>query len=61
MVLKQIEIATQNGGVNAEFIKQYINKILILENKEYAIEFINGAIISNKKDKDNAGKTDNKD
>lgn len=60
-MLKQIEIATQNGGVNAEFIKQYINKILILENKEYAIEFINGAIISNKKDKDNAGKTDNKD
>ena len=57
ILLGQIKGVIASGGVNADFIRQYINKVLIFGKNDYAVEFINGAII--KEESGNAGKTCN--
>ncbi len=60
-VSKQIHNVIERGGVDVQFIKESIYKVLVTGKNEYEIVFVNGAIISNKEETDSASKTCNKD
>ena len=60
-VAEQIKSAIERGGVDVEFIKNAVHKVLITGKNEYAVVFVNGAIISNKEVSGDASESCNKD
>lgn len=60
-VTEQIYNAVERGGVDVEFIRNAIHKVLVTGKDEYKVIFVNGAVISNKEGTDGASKTCNKD
>ena len=60
-VMEQMHNAVERGGIDVRFIRNAIHKVLITGKNDYEIVFVNGAVISDKKEVDDAGKACNKD
>lgn len=60
-VLMQAKNAIERGGIDVEFIKNAVHRVLVTGKNEYSILLVNGAIISNKEVTDGASKTCNED
>lgn len=58
-VFEQIKNATERGGADIEFLKNAVHKVLVTDKNEYAILFINGAIVFNKEAIDGASENCN--
>lgn len=60
-VINEIHNTIVRGGVDVQFLRNAIHKVLITGKNEYEIVFVNGAVISNKEETDGASKARNKD
>lgn len=58
-IYEQIHNVIERGGVDAQFIKDAIYKVLVTGKNEYEVVFINGAVISYKEETNSASKTCN--
>lgn len=53
-VVEQIQSVFERGKVDVEFMRNTLNKVLIIGKDEYAVEFINGVVLTNREVKNNA-------
>lgn len=60
-VAEQVRDVVNRGGVDVEFIENAIYKVFVTGKNEYAIMFVNGAIVTNKEETSGASETCNKD
>jgi len=60
-VSEQIKKAVERGGAYIEFMQNAVHKVLVTGKNEYAIVFVNGAIVSNKEVSGDASESCNKD
>ena len=60
-VAEQVRDTVKRGCVDVEFIENAIYKVLVTGKNEYAIMFVNGAIVTNKEETSGASETCNED
>lgn len=60
-VTEQVRNAVNRDGVDVELIENAIYKVLVIGKNEFAIKFVNGAIITNKEETNSASETCNED
>lgn len=60
-VLEQIKEMKERGKIDVEFMRNAINKVLVVGKNEYAVLFVNGVAVTNKEDNADASEIGNED